>query len=94
MGYESLARGQKTVFLPKRNNFKDQIFGWPYKLNSVGYFWISKFYINNTEFSKFLKKNLSNSNTKWMKTNKKIKDKLCYFDIDNKKLKTILNKNM
>ena len=26
--------------------------------------------------------------------NKKIKDKLCYFDIDNKNLRTVLNKNM
>ena len=81
-------------FEEKNINLKDQIFGWPYKLNSVGYFWISKFYINKSEFSKFLKKNLSNSNTKWLKTNKKIKDKLCYFNIDNKNLRTILNKNM
>ena len=55
LGYESLARGKKQFFAQK-NNLKDQIFGCTYKLNSVGYFWISKFYINNTEFSKFLKK--------------------------------------
>ena len=46
------------------------------------------------QYDIFVEKNLRDSNRKWLKNNKKIKDKLCYFDIDNKNLRTIFDKNI
>lgn len=94
LGYESLARDCKTVYLPKRNKHSDQIFGWPYKLNSVGNFWISRFLINNKQFEIFLQKNLILNNNKWLKKNKNIKEKLCFYDINNRLLKKIFLENL
>jgi surface carbohydrate biosynthesis protein len=90
LGYESLARDCKIVFLPKRNKSMSQIFGWPYKFDSVGNFWLSKFLPNEKEVDKFLQKNYMLDKNSWLKKNMNIKKQLCIYDIDNSKLKKIL----
>ena len=46
LGYECLARDNKTAFFSIRgtiNNIDDySVFGWPMKLNDTGFFWTNK----------------------------------------------------
>lgn len=88
LGYQSLARGNKTLACAFRSQYvknKNLSFGWPNNFSNEGPFWI------NSYKPKKLKIMLSNllkmSDKTWQKTYKKYKKDLLPYDFKNKTFK-------
>ena len=86
LGYESLSRKNKTIFL----NFKDRdlncnsylSFGWPLKMSKNGKFWISTF--NKKKINKIFNDIYKMSYKNWIKNCYPISKKIISYDNGNK----------
>lgn len=91
LGYESLSRGNKTIFLdPYSNKIKNINFGWPcndFKKN--GPFWTTKLNYKNLE--KIINKFNKMKQSQFVNLYKQHFKKLIYYDKYNSKLKSFLN---
>lgn len=85
LGYESLARGNKTLFI--NTNDRDAHcksfvkFGYPKKHNKEGQFWISV--TNKDLILKKIRKIYNLSNNEWKRKSKRIADKIIVFNKNN-----------
>jgi len=83
LGFESLARGNKTISFNLRKNWNKAYKNWGFDfLKSKGSFWTTNF--NHTKFNKLVKSNLKINQKQWIKKNKRIIDKMISYDPDNK----------
>jgi len=90
LGFESLARGNKTISFNLRKNWNKAYKNWGIDfIKSKGKFWSTNF--NNIEFKKLMKSNLKVNQRKWIKNNKKIINKLISYDPENKIFKKIIS---
>ena len=93
LGYESLSRLNKTVFLSIRSkelNIPELKFGFPKTLKDLGFFWIN--YFEKNEIKKIINNNLKIDLKNWKKKNfSKFNDLMCY-DFNNIILKKELAK--
>ena len=92
LGYQSLARGNKTLGICLRSYFtsnKNLNFGWPFKFKDEGPFWINKF--NKKKILMKLKylKNLNDN--QWNKIYDKYSKNLLTYDYGNKNFKDCFN---
>ena len=93
LGYESFARGSKTVFFSLRHKEKylsTLKFGWPAKLPNKGFFWtdcLSENYCN-----RMLVRVISANNTKWNMVRKRYKKQLIENNPNNVKFNSLLKK--
>jgi surface carbohydrate biosynthesis protein len=95
LGYESFAKGIKTIsvsYISNKNNsfkFKPIKFGYPGNLKSTGFFWIS----NNNEnlFFKTLSNVYNCKSVKWLKIYKNYKKRIMEYDPGNAKFKSIIS---
>jgi len=92
LGYESLARGKKTLFLHCRGYFlKENVpFGWPYNFKNEGFFWCNNF--NKSKILKLVDRLYNLSQKKWDKISLNYKNKLMIYDYNNKLLKKFFRK--
>ena len=92
LGYESLSRGNKTIFFslkekyPYLNSLK---FGWPAKLKSKGIFWTNK--LSFFECEKLINNILKYNNQEWRVIINKYLKKIIETDYGNKKFRRICN---
>ena len=91
LGYESLARKKKCIFLNNRKIYGKKISTnlWPLKLNNHGQFYSDN--INQKSVYDLLSKNINLNYKEWYKINKKIASKFQNFDYQNKKFKSLIN---
>ena len=90
LGFESLARGNKTISFNLRKNWNKAYKNWGIDfIKSKGKFWSTNF--NDIEFKKLMKSNLKVNQRKWIKNNKKIINKLISYDPENKIFKKIIS---
>lgn len=83
LGYENLARGNKTLFINTRDaDCKSFMkFGYPEKFKEEGQFWIS---VSNKDLIlKKIRKIYKLSNNEWKRKSKKIFDKIIVFNKNN-----------
>ena len=91
LGYESLSRENKTIFLNFRQHLhcKSLKFGWPKNFLNEGPFWTSK--IDITSISKLIYEVSKMNDLKWRLIVKKYVPDLIRRDLDNSQLKKIIN---
>jgi surface carbohydrate biosynthesis protein len=92
LGYESLSRGNKTIFFSLREKyplFNSLKFGWPAKLNSNGIFWTNK--LSFFECEKLINNVLEYNTQEWSVIINKYLKKIIETDYDNKKFRKICN---
>ena len=95
LGYESFARGTKTIFFslrPKKNFLLSLKFGWPAKINNRGYFWTDS--LDKTYCDKMLLKVINTSSPKWKQIKKKYIEKLMVSNPNNTKFRSFLKKTI
>lgn len=93
LGYESLARGNKTAMLSIRGSFlrNDAAkFGWPAKLSNNGPFWTN--HADEREFERVMNYVMTVSDDEWEKTRQKYVPELIEFDPGNKKFLHLMKK--
>ena len=93
LGYQSLVRQNKTLACSFRSQYvnnQNLNFGWPYKFDNEGPFWINNFNINkfNIKLTKLLKMNKST----WKKVYTKYDKNLLMYNPNNKIFKECLRK--
>ena len=94
LGYESLSRGNKTIFFdPFSNYIKTVNFGWPYKnFKKNGIFWTQDVTFKNI---KKIIDNLRNINeSKFKKICNEYCKKTMLYDYDNKKFQSMFSKEL
>ena len=91
LGYESLSRGNKTIFFnPYKKSFKNLNFGWPCeKFKSEGPFWTEKIDYNSIE--KIINSLRNMDKAQFLKLRKKYINDLMIYKSNNYNLKKILN---
>ena len=95
LGYQSLARGNKTFGCSIRSKYvrnKNLNFGWPNTLKKEGPFWINHFNKNKIEKKLEFLYNLPLSS--WHKIYQKYKSKLLIYDNGNYIFKKIVKKHV
>ncbi len=93
LGYQSLARGNKSLACCIRSNFiknKNLKFGWPAQFKNEGLFWINSF--NKKKIEKKLEVLYNFSNSKWKKVYEKHRNNLLAYDKENLTFKKIIKK--
>lgn len=93
LGYQSLARGNKTLVCSARSNYiknNKLKFGWPKYVKNEGPFWINK--INAKKINLKLKKLNKMSKYQWRINYRKLINNLIYTDNGNKKFKNLISK--
>lgn len=90
LGYESLSRGNKTIFInPHSNIIKNINFGWPNKkLKKNGFFWTTKTSFNDLE--KIINHLRDMKEKKFLSISKNFSNNLLPHSKNNYKLKTII----
>ena len=90
LGYESLSRGNKTIFInPHSNIIKNINFGWPNKkLKKNGFFWTTKTSFNDLE--KIINHLRDMKEKKFLSISKNFLNNLLPHSKNNYKLKTII----
>jgi len=90
LGYESLARGNKTLFFVTRE-YEEQIlypFGWPIKMDSDGFFWTT--HSDKKEFDRIMNQIFNLGKPHWKKLLGKLNADLFIEDSGNMKFKLLL----
>lgn len=93
LGYQSLARKNKTVSFSIRSQYLNNPrlkFGWPSSFEEEGPFWSNLF--NENKFEKILNNIVSLPKKDWENLLEKYQDRLLNYDPGNLKFKDILNK--
>lgn len=88
LGYESLARGNRTAFLTIRSQDlknKSLNFGWPNKFQDLGPFWIN--YYDEFYIRKIIDYLLNISDKEWNTETRKYINKIMTYDSGNEILK-------
>ena len=92
LGYESIARGNKTAAFCCRGPFwqTDQLrFGWPAKLDHTGPFWTNK--VCENEFLRIMNFVATVDDARWQYERGQMVPDVIDYDPGNKRLKTELN---
>jgi surface carbohydrate biosynthesis protein len=90
LGYESISRGNKTIFFSIREksfNLNSLRFGWPKKVANKGIFWTDKLSYNECE--RLINRVLRYNTKDWNKIVRKYSNKFIELDEGNKILKKI-----
>ena len=91
LGFESLARGNKTVSFNFRKSWNKSYYKWNLDfLNDKGKFWTNTY--NISEFNRIMKYGIHTNLKNWKKDNIKVINKLMTYDPKNSKIKKIINK--
>ena len=91
LGYESLARGNKTAFFGVISyllNLESFNYSWPLKLSDYGPFWCNK--LDYAYFSKILEFLFEVNESEWLDIKKQYIDPVIQYDKKNKKFKEII----
>ena len=91
LGFESLARGNKTISFNFRKTWNQSYHKWGLDfLNDKGKFWTNIYTLS--ELNRLMNYGIKTSQKKWKKDNIKIINKLMTYDVKNSKIKKIINK--